>query len=155
MRPVVHGCTQKYSGKSKLGRGFSLAELKEAKLSAKFARTVGIAVDHRRHNKSADGQALNVARLVEYKKKLVVFPRKENKPKKGEIDDFTGKVGTTTQSPALWKLPAAPVAAPVFEPLTKAMKEGNAAQQGRDLWLEKRDHGRKKRKAEIKAAAKK
>lgn len=32
----------------KLGRGFSLLELKEAGLNAKFAKTIGIAVDHRR-----------------------------------------------------------------------------------------------------------
>merc|ERR1712151_1277983 len=80
LRPIVHGCTQKYSGKTKLGRGFSLAELKEAGLTGAFARTVGIAVDHRRHNKSADAQAVNVARLQEYKKKLLLIPRRANKP---------------------------------------------------------------------------
>jgi len=34
--------------KVRTGRGFTFTELKEAGLSAKFARTVGIAVDHRR-----------------------------------------------------------------------------------------------------------
>jgi large subunit ribosomal protein L13e len=85
LRPAVHGQTIKYNNKVKLGRGFSLEELKEAGISAKFATTVGIAVDKRRHNKSVESLQLNVARLQEYKSKLVVFPRKNNqKPRGGD-----------------------------------------------------------------------
>jgi hypothetical protein len=53
------------------------------------------------------------------------------------------------------KLPVAAPSKPVFEPLTKELKASDAAKQGRDLWLEKRDFGRNKRKSELKAAAKK
>ena len=34
--------------KQRAGRGFTLEEVKAAGLSKKFARTIGIAVDHRR-----------------------------------------------------------------------------------------------------------
>ena len=63
--------------------------MKEAKLTPAFAQTVGIAVDHRRHNKNALTLAANVKRLNDYKSKLILFPRVENKPKKGEIADST------------------------------------------------------------------
>ena len=53
----------KYSKKVKFGRGFSLAELKDAKINPAYAQTIGICVDHRRHNKNADYQAANVKRL--------------------------------------------------------------------------------------------
>mmetsp|Transcript_33971 Transcript_33971/g.44837 ORF Transcript_33971/g.44837 Transcript_33971/m.44837 type:complete len:208 (-) Transcript_33971:340-963(-) len=85
LRPVVHCSTQKYSAKTRIGRGFSLDELKEAGIPRKLARTIGIAVDHRRTNKSVEAMQGNVARLKEYKSKLVVFPRKSNqKPKNGD-----------------------------------------------------------------------
>lgn len=160
MRPVVHACTQKYASKTKLGRGFTLEEVKAAGLTAAFARSVGIAVDHRRRNKSAEMQAQNVARLTTYKSKLVLFPRRENKPKKGLINDSTQSASALAgmkqnNNAAVYKLPVAAAAAPVFEPLTKDMKAHDAAKQGRDLFLEKRDYGRNKRKAELKAAAKK
>jgi hypothetical protein len=60
-----------------------------------------------------------------------------------------------TVVPAVMKLPVAAPSKPVFEPLTKELKASDAAKQGRDLWLEKRDFGRNKRKSELKAAAKK
>jgi len=89
LRPLVHGQTKKYAHKIKFGRGFSLAELRAAGLTASFAQTVGIAVDHRRRNTDSDAMAANVKRLSEYKSKLILFPRRENKPKKGLINDST------------------------------------------------------------------
>ncbi|EJK76287.1 hypothetical protein THAOC_01961 [Thalassiosira oceanica] len=76
LRPAVHCQTQRYSAKVRLGKGFTLEELKAAGLTAKYARTIGIAVDHRRTNKSAESLAANVARLNEYKSKVIVFPKK-------------------------------------------------------------------------------
>merc|ERR550514_768852 len=52
LRPICHGQTLKYNSKLKFGRGFTLEELKSAKLSPAFARSVGICVDLRRHNKN-------------------------------------------------------------------------------------------------------
>ena len=75
LRPVVHCPTQKYSAKTKLGKGFTLEELKAAGLNAKYAQTIGIAVDHRRTNKSQESFDLNVARLTSYKANLVILKK--------------------------------------------------------------------------------
>jgi len=84
LRPAVHCPTQRYNTKVRLGRGFTLEEVKAAGMTAAYARTVGIAVDHRRRNKSAESLALNVARLEEYKSKLVVFPKNRANVKSGD-----------------------------------------------------------------------
>lgn len=76
LRPVVHCPTQKYNAKVRLGRGFTLEELKAAGLHPSYARTVGIAVDLRRSNASNESLQANVARLEEYKKNLVVWTKK-------------------------------------------------------------------------------
>lgn len=83
LRPVVSSCTRRYAGKVRYGRGFTLAELAGAQLSQKFARTVGIAVDYRRTSTSEEQLQLNIERLATYKSKLILFPRKEGKAKKG------------------------------------------------------------------------
>ena len=75
LRPVVRCPTIKYNRKVRAGRGFTFAELKEVGLTPKYARTVGIAVDHRRQNRSEEGFQANVKRLQEYKSKLVVFDK--------------------------------------------------------------------------------
>ena len=84
LRPAVMCPTQRYSAKMRLGRGFTLEELKEAKIAPAFAKTIGIAVDHRRVNKSMESLNRNVDRLKEYKAKLILFPRKGTKAKKGD-----------------------------------------------------------------------
>jgi large subunit ribosomal protein L13e len=150
--------TQKYAGKQRLGRGFTLAECKAAGLSPAFARTVGIAVDHRRKNKSEEAMALNVARLNAYKSKLILFPRKDGKPKKGQVNDATDaqvKAAKQNLNAAVLALPAKAAAAPEFVKITKEMSGFNAAKKCRELFLEKRDHGKKARKAELDAAKKK
>merc|ERR1712183_1029143 len=76
LRPIVHCPTQRYNAKIRLGRGFSLDELEAVKISPKYARTIGIAVDHRRRNLSVDGIQVNVDRLKEYLAKLVMFDKK-------------------------------------------------------------------------------
>lgn len=158
MRPVVQSMTRKYAGKQRLRRGFTLAEVRAAKLSPAFARSVGIAVDHRRKNKSEELQALNVARLNAYKSKLILFPRRAGKPKKGEVNDSTDaqvKGAKQNLNAAVLALPAKAAAAPEYVKITKEMSAFNAAQKCRDLFLTKRDAGRKARKAELDAAKKK
>ena len=86
LRPVVHPSTVKYNYKLRQGRGFTFQELKEAGINRKEARGIGIAVDHRRKNRSAESLQLNSQRLKEYKAKLIVFPRKRGKPKAGDAD---------------------------------------------------------------------
>lgn len=75
LRPIVHCPTQKYSAKTKLGKGFTLDELKAAGLAPKYAQTIGIAVDFRRTNKSQESFDLNVARLTSYKSNLVILKK--------------------------------------------------------------------------------
>merc|ERR1711983_667654 len=82
LRPVVRCPTFKYNSKMRLGRGFTLDELKAAGINKKSARTVGISVDFRRRNMSMESMQENVQRLKEYKSKLIVFPRKEGQAKK-------------------------------------------------------------------------
>jgi len=91
LRPVVRCNTIKYNKRARLGRGFTLAELKKAKIGPAFARSIGIAVDHRRQNKSVEAFQLNVQRLEQYKQRLVLFPRTDKKPKKGQINDADEK----------------------------------------------------------------
>merc|ERR1712187_322685 len=66
--------------------GFTLDELREAKISPKMARTIGIAVDHRCRNRCTESLQANVQRLAIYKSKLLIFPRKAGKKgvKKGD-----------------------------------------------------------------------
>mmetsp|Transcript_16863 Transcript_16863/g.30584 ORF Transcript_16863/g.30584 Transcript_16863/m.30584 type:complete len:208 (+) Transcript_16863:77-700(+) len=95
LRPAVRCPTQRYSSKVRLGKGFTLEELKGAGLTARYASTVGIAVDHRRTNKSAESLTLNVARLMEYKGKLIVFPKKRlSKVKNGDSTAAECKAAT-------------------------------------------------------------
>ncbi|KAK9363427.1 ribosomal protein L13e [Lipomyces starkeyi] len=86
LRPIVRAPTVRYNRRIRAGRGFTLEELKVAGIPRKFAKTIGIAVDHRRQNRSVEGLEANVARLKEYQAKLILFPRKAGKPKKGDSD---------------------------------------------------------------------
>uniref|UniRef100_A0A6N2LKC7 60S ribosomal protein L13 n=1 Tax=Salix viminalis TaxID=40686 RepID=A0A6N2LKC7_SALVM len=95
LRPVVHGQTLKYNMKVRAGRGFSLEELKAAGIPKKLAPTIGIAVDHRRRNRSLEGLQTNIQRLKTYKAKLVVFPRHARKLKAG--DSAPEELATATQ----------------------------------------------------------
>ncbi|KAH8690949.1 60S ribosomal protein L13 [Talaromyces proteolyticus] len=91
LRPVVRAPTIKYNRRVRAGRGFTLQELKEAGIPSKLAPTIGIAVDHRRKNVSQESLAANVARLQEYKSRLILFPRKSGQYKKldSSADDVT------------------------------------------------------------------
>merc|ERR1711879_210610 len=82
----VHPPTQRYNMKLRLGKGFTLDELREAKIPIKLAPTIGIAIDHRRRNKCTESLQANVDRLKLYKSKLLIFPKKSGKKgvKKGD-----------------------------------------------------------------------
>jgi large subunit ribosomal protein L13e len=115
LRPVVHCPTQKYSAKVRLGKGFTLEELKAAGFHPSYARTVGIAVDFRRRNRSEESLALNLKRLQEYKSKLVIL-------KKGDATPDARIAGSTTIQPIVKKA-ASEI---VMETVTPAMKEFTA-----------------------------
>merc|ERR1712139_245237 len=90
LRPVVHPPTQRYNMKLRLGKGFTLEELREAKIPKKMAKTIGIAVDHRRRNRCQESLQANVDRLKLYKSKLLIFPKKSGKKgvKKGDTPKY-------------------------------------------------------------------
>ncbi|XP_018327029.1 60S ribosomal protein L13 [Agrilus planipennis] len=95
LRPVVRCPTIRYHTKVRAGRGFSLSELKAAGLNPAFAKTVGIAVDYRRRNKSVESIQINAQRLKEYKSKLILFPiHNKKKLRPGEADEKERKVAS-------------------------------------------------------------
>jgi len=93
LRPIVNCPTQRYNMRLRAGRGFSLLECKKVGLHPHFARTIGIAVDPRRRNKSQEGMGRNVHRLKQYMERLVLFPKppsgKERRNKEKMIAYFT------------------------------------------------------------------
>lgn len=101
LRPIVHGQTLKYNMKVRAGRGFSLEELKAAGIPKKLAPTIGIAVDHRRRNRSLEGLQRNVQRIKTYKAKLVIFPRVAKKVKAGDSSAEELASATQVQGPYL------------------------------------------------------
>jgi len=86
LKPVVRGQTQRYNGKVRAGRGFTIDELKAAGINKKAALGLGVSIDHRRHNRSEESFSANVNRLKAYKAKLIIFPRKPSsqRVKKGD-----------------------------------------------------------------------
>ena len=159
LRPVVSSCTRRYAGKVRYGRGFTLAEIKAAKLSAAFCRTVGIAVDHRRTSTSEEQLQLNTERLNTYKSKLILFPRRDGKAKKGLINDSTAaqvasaSAANQVAGKVLPKTVA--VVADKFEAITADMKKVNAHSDARIAWTNARYVGRRQKKAEELAAKEK
>ncbi|XP_059622477.1 large ribosomal subunit protein eL13 [Phlebotomus argentipes] len=95
LRPVVRCPTVRYHTKVRAGRGFTAAELKGAGLTSGFAKTIGIAVDRRRRNKSVEQRQINIQRLKEYRNKLILFPiHEKRKLQKGEAPPETCKLAT-------------------------------------------------------------
>ncbi|ELP88884.1 60S ribosomal protein L13-1, putative [Entamoeba invadens IP1] len=74
LRPSVHCMGQKYNYKLRLGKGFTLAELRAAHIDARLAPTIGIAVDRKRRNLSQESVNRNKSRLESYMARLTVLP---------------------------------------------------------------------------------
>jgi len=155
LRPAVRAPTIRYNMKIREGRGFSLAELKEAGITRKEARGIGICVDHRRRNLSEEGKNLNVARLKAYKERLIVFPKHPKKPKKGDSTGDDLKAETTRVS---LPLPTA-FEHEVPRRITEEEREFHAYRALRDARADARYAGaktaRKQKKEEEEAAKKK
>lgn len=139
LRPVVRAPTVKYNRKVRAGRGFTLAEVKAAGLTAAYARTIGIAVDHRRQNRNTEIFDANVQRLKEYQSKIIVFPRGQ----KAEAEQVLSAAA------------AFPIAQPVAEAETRAV-EDNGESAFRTLRLARSDKkfkGIREKRAREKAEA--
>ena len=124
LRPAVRGTSKRYNMKVRLGRGFTLEELKEAGIGAKYAQTIGIAVDHRRRNKSLETMQANVNRLKTYMSKLVLFPRNAKAPKAG--DATANEVATAEQLEGKILPLAKEKFAVEFAPVTDELKAASA-----------------------------
>ncbi|KAK7192790.1 hypothetical protein DPSP01_011213 [Paraphaeosphaeria sporulosa] len=153
LRPVVRCPTVKYNRRVRPGRGFSLAELKAAGIPRKLAPTIGISVDPRRQNLSEESLKANVERLQEYRKKLILFPRRNGKTKSGDAsaeDVKAAKKGeTVTSTSSVFPI----VNKPIFEEASIGSVEAteNAYRKLRDQRAEQRYAGAKEKRAKAKA----
>jgi large subunit ribosomal protein L13e len=155
LRPIVRGQTLKYNSKVRAGRGFTLDELRSAKVNIHEARGLGISVDHRRKNRNAEALSLNVDRLKAYRAKLVVFPRNatSKRIKKGDADKEKRK-NIAKQASIDVAFPAT-----VKEPKLKARKitaterDANVAAVLRKARTDALLWGRREKRAADKAAA--
>ena len=145
LRPVVHCQTRKYNMKVREGRGFSLEELKMAGVKRKWARTVGIAVDHRRRNRSLEGMQANVQRLKEYTAKLLVFPRRPGKVKSG--DSSAEELASATQVKGAFMPITLEKPAVDLVKINEEMRSFRAFQKLRLERTNKRHHGKRLKRA--------
>jgi len=157
LRPIVRCPTIKYNRRTRLGRGFTLAELKAAGIPKLYAPTIGIAVDHRRQNLSEEALAANVERLKAYKARLIVFPRKSNKVTKEDTPKDQQSAETTQSIKASFGVES-PIAAGFSEikkaDLPKAV-EGGAYKALRKARSDARYVGVREKRAREKAEAEK
>ena len=79
LRPSVRCQTIRYNNRPRIGKGFTLAEVRSVGLGVQFAKSIGITVDHRRKNRSQESFDVNKARLTNYLSKLVLYPKSEGK----------------------------------------------------------------------------
>ncbi|CAL5869387.1 uncharacterized protein PFLUO_LOCUS3616 [Penicillium psychrofluorescens] len=164
LRPVVRCPTIKYNRRVRAGRGFTLAELKEAGIPKKLAPTIGISVDHRRTNYSKESLVANVARLKDFKARLILFPRKSGQFKK--LDSSAEEIkavksaladgkreGVATRVGAVLPITNPAVEQAVTEVKRDSMPKGEEAayRRLRDSRAEARHQGKREKRAKAKA----
>jgi large subunit ribosomal protein L13e len=118
-----------------------------------YARTVGISVDARRHNLSEEAFAANVQRLKEYQARLIVFPRKSNKPKKTDTpkDQQTAETTQTIRASFGVEQPIAAAFSEIAKSELPKNVEGGAYKQLRKARSEARYQGAREKRARDKA----
>jgi len=149
LRPLAKCNTRRYSDKIRFGRGFSLEEVRASGLTPAFARTIGIAVDHRRHGSNVMEER-NIERLTKFKSNLVLFPRKAGDPKKGEIADSTTGLEGVAQiaTENVYGLPRVTKRVGTAV-LTKEMKSENTYNRLRSARVNRKYEGKRVRRAKI------
>lgn len=115
LRPVVQCPTFRYNARQRLGRGFTFEEIKAAGLTPCSAKQIGISIDKRRRNKSAENRQRNVQRLKAYQQKVTIL-------KKGQTSDVEQQRATI--------MPVTPMPKPAVESMkiTDDMKKGSVYQ---------------------------
>ncbi|PQE27238.1 60S ribosomal L13 protein [Rutstroemia sp. NJR-2017a WRK4] len=150
LKPIVRCPTIKYNRRVRAGRGFSLAELKEAGIPRKLAPTIGISVDSRRQNLSVESLKVNVDRLKSYRARLILFPRKLGQPKKGDASKEEVSSLKETSSRIKSALPITTTESGFSEISKSDMPtpvEGGAYRKLRDARAEARNAGKREKRA--------
>ena len=151
LRPVIRCPSIKYNTRVRVGRGFTLQELKLAGVGKNEARTIGISVDPRRRNRSVEGLQQNVQRLKEYRSKLILFPKKAGKPKKGDSSEEEVKMATQLTGEVM---PIVNIQKPEkARAITEEMRSYKAFENLRKARANKKLHGLRARIAKEKAEA--
>jgi large subunit ribosomal protein L13e len=125
-----------------------------AGIPRKFARTIGISVDPRRQNLSEEGLKANVERLQEYRKRLILFPRRNGKTKEGDAsaeDVKTAKSAENIVRSAASALPIKNVISFEEGAVADFKGEENAYRKLRDARSEARLVGVREKRAKAKA----
>jgi len=154
LRPIVRCPTVKYNRRVRAGRGFTLTELKEAGIPRKLAPTIGISVDPRRQNLSTESLSANVERLKAYRARLILFPRKLGQHKKGDAtkEELSGAKNTITSVKATLPIVNAEAGFTEIKSSDKPSPvEGGAFRKLRDARSEKRNQGKREKRAKEKA----
>merc|ERR1719158_1715699 len=149
LRPVVHPPTQRYNMRLRLGKGFTIEELKEAKIPKKLARTIGIAVDHRRRNRCQESLQANVDRLKLYKSKLLVFPKGSGKKAVKKGDTARSELQNVAQNTSKEIIPVPkPELRVKARAITAAEKEQSAYKMLKKARTTQKYEGARKKKAQ-------
>jgi len=154
LRPIVRCPTIKYNRRVRAGRGFTLTELKEAGIPRKLAPTIGISVDARRQNLSQESLTVNVARLKEYRARLILFPRKLGQHKKGDASKEEVSGVKDSVSRLKHGLPIIHADTTIKEIKKSELPEpieGGAYRKLRDARSEARNAGKREKRAKEKA----
>ena len=160
LRPAVRGQTRRYNNKLKLGRGFTLAELKAAGIKGvNYARSIGISIDKRRKDTCAETQKVNVDRIKEYTSKIVLYPRKKPSKNPQILEATQDQIKASQTQPqnltkAVIPLPKAESAFS-FGQITKQMQDEIVYKTLRKEWKEESGFNRRMEARKKKAAAKK
>lgn len=148
LRPAVRGQTRRYNNKLKLGRGFTLEELKKAGIrGVNYARSIGIAVDRRRKDTSAESQKINVDRIKEYISKMILHPKRKAELKPQVLEATPDQIKFSETQPqnttkTVIPLPKAEGAFS-FESITPKMKDEIVYKTLRKEWKEESGFNRK------------
>jgi large subunit ribosomal protein L13e len=125
-----------------------------AGIPRKFARTIGISVDPRRQNLSEEGLKANVERLQEFRKRLILFPRRNGKTKEGDASAEDIKSAKTAENIVRSAASVLPIKNTItFEEgkIADFKGEENAYRKLRDSRSEARYQGAREKRAKAKA----
>ena len=158
LRPAVRGQTRRYNNKLRLGRGFTLAELKAAGIKGlNYARSIGITFDRRRKDTCEETKKLNADRLKEYVSKMVLYPRRKPSKNPQVLEATPDQIKSSQTHPqnltrTVIPLPKADSAFS-FGQITKQMKDEIVYKTLRKEWKEESGFNRRKEAQKKKAAA--